>query len=43
MRLLGAEQNEEWFLQKRYRPQHTMTEIDQSAENDVIEARPLSA
>ncbi|EBN4581248.1 hypothetical protein DSP73_21385 [Salmonella enterica] len=46
MRLLGAvltEQNEEWLLQNRYMPQHTMAEIDQAAENDVIEALPLSA
>ncbi|EHG4046468.1 hypothetical protein J4486_005057 [Salmonella enterica] len=46
MRLLGAvltEQNEEWLLQNRYMPQHTMAEIDLSAENDVIEALPLSA
>lgn len=46
MRLLGAvltEQNEEWLLQNRYMPQHTMAEIDQVAENDVTEALPLSA
>lgn len=46
MRLLGAvltEQNEEWLLQNRYMPQHTMAEIDQAAENDVMEALPLSA
>lgn len=45
MRLLGAvltEQNEEWLLQNRYMPQHTMAEIDQAAENDVTEALPLS-
>lgn len=45
-RLLGAvltEQNEEWLLQNRYLPQHSMAEIDQTAENDVIEALPLSA
>ncbi len=45
-RLLGAvltEQNEEWLLQNRYLPQHTMAEIEQTAENDVIEALPLSA
>ncbi|XYX40730.1 IS256 family transposase [Candidatus Erwinia dacicola] len=45
-RLLGAvltEQNEEWLLQNRYLPQHSMAEIEQTAENDVIEALPLSA
>ncbi|NJD00214.1 IS256 family transposase, partial [Candidatus Erwinia dacicola] len=44
--LLGAvlrEQNEEWLLQNRYLPQHSMAEIEQTAENDVIEALPLSA
>ncbi len=46
MRLLGAlltEQNEEWLLQNRYLPQHTMAEIDQTAEDDVIDALLLSA
>ncbi|RAP72034.1 mutator family transposase domain protein [Candidatus Erwinia dacicola] len=46
MRLLGAvltEQNEEWLLQNRYQLQHTMAEIDQIAEDDVIDALPLSA
>lgn len=46
MRLLGAvltEQNEEWLLQNRYLPQHSMAEIDQPAETEVIEALPLSA
>lgn len=46
IRLLGAvltEQNEEWLLQNRYLPQHSMAEIEQTAENDVIEALPLSA
>lgn len=46
MRLPGAvltEQNEEWLLQNRYLPQHTMAEIDQTAENDVTEALTLSA
>ena len=38
-----TEQNEEWLLQNRYLPQHTMTEIDQAAETEVIEALPLSA
>lgn len=45
-RLLGAvltEQNEEWLLQNRYLPQHTMAEIEQSTETEVIEALPLSA
>ncbi|ELC2813758.1 transposase, partial [Salmonella enterica] len=45
-RLLGAvltEQNEEWLLQNRYLPQHTMAEIDQATETEVIEALPLSA
>ncbi|XYX40692.1 IS256 family transposase [Candidatus Erwinia dacicola] len=45
-RLLGAvltEQNEKWLLQNRYLPQHSMAEIEQTAENDVIEALPLSA
>ncbi len=45
MRLLGAvltEQNEEWLLQNRYLPQHTMAEIDYTAEDDVIDALPLS-
>lgn len=45
-RLLGAvltEQNEEWLLQNRYLPQHTMAETDQSAETEVIEALPLNA
>ncbi|ECD9518124.1 hypothetical protein FNN87_26540, partial [Salmonella enterica subsp. diarizonae] len=44
--LLGAvltEQNEEWLLQNRYLPQHTMVEIDQTPESEVIEALPLSA
>ncbi|WP_245675289.1 transposase, partial [Candidatus Erwinia dacicola] len=42
-RLLGAvltEQNKEWLLQNCYLPQHSMAEIEQTAENDVIEARP---
>ncbi len=46
MQLLGAvltEQNEKWLLQNRYLPQHTMAEIDQTAENDVIDALPISA
>lgn len=46
MRLLGTvltEQNEEWLLQNRYLPQHSIAEIYQTAENDVIEALPLSA
>ena len=45
-RLLGAvltEQNEEWLLQNRYLPQHTMAEIEQTTETEVIEALPLSA
>ncbi|MGX5056951.1 transposase [Enterobacter asburiae] len=45
-RLLGAvltEQNEEWLLQNRYLPQHSMAEIELSTENDMIEALPLSA
>ncbi len=45
-RLPGAvltEQNEEWLLQNRYLPQHTMAEIDQTTETEVIEALPLSA
>ena len=45
-RLLGAvltEQNEEWLLQNRYLPQHSMAEIDQTAETEIIEALPLSA
>jgi len=40
MGLLGAvltEQNEEWLLQNRYPPQHSMAEIEQTADNDVIE------
>lgn len=40
MRRLGAvltEQNEEWLLQ------HSMAEIGQTAETEVIEALPLSA
>lgn len=43
--LLGAvltEQNKEWLLQNRYLPQHSMAEIEQAAENDVIETLPLS-
>ncbi len=46
MRLLGAvltKQNEEWLLQNCYLPQHTMAEIDQTAEDDVIDALPVSA
>ncbi|RAP71097.1 transposase, Mutator family protein [Candidatus Erwinia dacicola] len=46
MRLLAAlltEQNEKWLLQNHYLPQHTMAEIDHTAENDVIDALPLSA
>ncbi len=46
MRLLGAvltEQDEKWLLQNRYLPQHTMAEIDHTAENDVIDALPVSA
>ena len=46
MRLHGAvltERNEEWLLQNRYLPQHSMAEIDQPAENEVLEALPLSA
>ncbi|RAP70141.1 transposase, partial [Candidatus Erwinia dacicola] len=46
MWLLSAvltEQNEEWLLQNRYLPQHTMAEIDHTAEDDVIDALPLSA
>ncbi|NJD86233.1 hypothetical protein EWM60_18300 [Candidatus Erwinia dacicola] len=31
------------LLQNRYLPQHSMAEIEQTAENDVIEALPLSA
>ena len=45
-RLLSAvltEQNEEWLLQNRYLPQHSMAEIEQSAETEVIEALPVSA
>ncbi|NJD85910.1 hypothetical protein EWM60_14275, partial [Candidatus Erwinia dacicola] len=43
--LLGAvltKQNEEWLLQNCYLPQHTMAEIDQTAEDDVIDALPQS-
>lgn len=46
MRLLDAvltDQNEEWLLQNRYLPQHSMGEIDEPAETEVIEALPLSA
>ncbi|MDJ7445139.1 transposase, partial [Salmonella enterica] len=46
IRLLGAvltEQNEEWLLQNRYLPQHSMAEIEQTAETEVIDALPLSA
>ncbi|MGY6233014.1 transposase (plasmid) [Enterobacter asburiae] len=46
MRLLGAvltEQNEEWLLQNCHLPQHSMAEIDQPAETDVIYAPPLRA
>ncbi len=46
MRLLGAvltEQNEEWLLQNRYLPQHSMAETDQLAETEVIDALPISA
>ncbi|WP_376713335.1 IS256 family transposase [Edwardsiella ictaluri] len=46
MRLLDAlltEQNEEWLLQKRYLPQHSMAERDQTAEKEVIDALPISA
>jgi transposase-like protein len=39
MRLLGAVLTE----QNRYLPQHSMAEIDQAAEEEVIEALPLSA
>lgn len=42
MRLLGAVL-EEWLLQNRYLPQHSMAEIGQPAENEVFEALPLSA
>lgn len=38
MRLLGAvltEQNEEWLLQNRYLPQHSMAKIDQTAEERI--------
>lgn len=45
MRLLGAvltEQNEEWLLQNRYLPQHSMAEVDQITEKEVIDALPLS-
>ena len=46
MRFLGAvltEQNEKWLLQNRYLPPHSMAEIDQTAEDDVIDALPVSA
>ncbi|MEL5515711.1 hypothetical protein PTR77_25835 [Serratia bockelmannii] len=46
MRLLSAvltEQNEEWLLQNRYLPQHSMAEIEQTADTEVIEALPVSA
>ncbi|NJD00586.1 hypothetical protein EWM58_12115 [Candidatus Erwinia dacicola] len=46
MQLLGAvlmEQNEKWLLQNGYLPQHTMAEIDHTAEDDVIDALLLSA
>nr|CAH8250237.1 IS256 family transposase ISEae1 [Escherichia coli]CAH8250343.1 IS256 family transposase ISEae1 [Enterobacter mori] len=46
IRLLGAvltEQNEEWLLQNRYLPQHSMAETDQLAETEVIDALPISA
>lgn len=46
MRLPGAvltEQDEEWLLQNRYLPQHSMAEIDQETETEVIEAPLLSA
>lgn len=46
MRLLGAvltELNEEWLLQNRYLPPHSMAEIDQAAEKEVIDALPVSA
>ncbi|MDX7584515.1 IS256 family transposase, partial [Klebsiella pneumoniae] len=38
-----TEQNEEWLLQNRYLPQHSMAEIDQLAETEVIDALPISA
>ncbi len=46
MRLPGAvltEQYEEWLLQNRYLPPYSMAEIDQTAEDDVIDALPVSA
>ncbi len=42
MRLLGAvltEQNEEWLLQNRYLPQHSMAEIDQAAKRRAARQR----
>ncbi|RAP71077.1 hypothetical protein [Candidatus Erwinia dacicola] len=39
---LGGEDFLQWLLQNRYLPQHTMAEIDQTAEDDVIDALPLS-
>jgi putative transposase len=35
--------NEEWLLQNRYLPQHSMAEIDQPAGSEVIDSLPLSA
>ena len=45
-RLLGVVltgQNEEWLLQNRYLPQQSMAEIDQPAEDNVIEVLLVSA
>lgn len=46
MRLIGAvlmEQNEEWQLQHRYMPQHTMTEVAGDPAQDGGSALPMAA
>jgi len=45
-RLLCAvlmEQKEEWLLHHRHLSQHSMAEIEQTAETEVIDAPPVSA
>ncbi|CAM7724026.1 hypothetical protein BANRA_00091 [Escherichia coli] len=43
LRAVATEQNEEWMLQNRYLPQHTMVEIGHVVETEVIEVLPLYA
>ena len=46
LRLIGAvlmEQNEEWQLQHRYMPQHTMMEMAGEPAQDGVSALPIAA